>query len=93
MNIGLRIVTRLLFLPLIAGIAYEFLRFSAVHQDNLLIRFITKPNLALQSLTTREPDEDMLAVAICAFEQMRAAEMVAPNVTVRATDVPVSEAI
>ena len=93
MNIWLRIITRLLFLPIIAGIAYEFLRFSAVHQANPIIRFITKPNLALQSLTTREPDETMLAVAICAFEEMRTAEQIGPVVTMEATDVPVSEVI
>lgn len=93
MNIWLRIITRLLFLPVIAGIAYEFLRFSAVHQANPIIRFITKPNLALQSLTTREPDETMLAVAICAFEKMRAAEQVEPAVTMEVTDMPVSEVI
>ena len=80
MNIGFRILSRLLFLPIIAGMAYEFLRFTAVHQSNPIIRFITKPNLALQSLTTREPDEGMLAVAICAFEQMRAAEQVEPQI-------------
>ena len=93
MNIWLRIATRLLFLPIIAGIAYEFLRFSAVHQANPIIRFITRPNLALQSLTTREPDETMLAVAICAFEEMRAAEQAEPQITMEVTDVPVSEAI
>ncbi|MCB8944164.1 MAG: DUF1385 domain-containing protein [Ardenticatenaceae bacterium] len=93
MGIGLRIATRLLFLPIIAGMAYEFLRFSAVHQDNALIRFITKPNLALQSLTTREPDEGMLAVAISAFEQMRAAEQGETGAAVSTADVAVSEAI
>ena len=93
MNIWLRVITRLLFLPLIAGIAYEFLRFSAVRQANPIIRFITKPNLALQSLTTREPDETMLAVAICAFEEMRAAEQTEAAEALAVTDVPVGEVI
>lgn len=70
MNIGVRIVSRLLLLPVIAGISYEFLRFTAAHQDNAFIRLITKPNLALQRLTTREPDTGMLEVAITAFEQV-----------------------
>lgn len=70
MSLGVRIVSRLLLLPVIAGIAYEFLRFSAAHQDNAFIRLITKPNLALQRLTTREPDNGMLEVAITAFKQV-----------------------
>lgn len=65
-----RILSRLVLLPVIAGIAYEFLKFTATHQDNAFIRLITKPNLALQRLTTREPDMDMLAVAIAAFENV-----------------------
>ena len=91
MNIGLRIASRLLFLPIIAGMAYEFLRFTAVHQSNPIIHFITKPNLALQSLTTREPDEGMLAVAICAFEKMRAAEQTAQNIATETTNMPIGE--
>jgi len=70
----LRLVSRIVFLPVIAGIAYEFLRFSAAHQDKALIRLITEPNLALQRLTTKEPDEMMLAVAISAFEEVLASE-------------------
>lgn len=69
-----RIVSRLVLLPVVAGIAYEFLRFTAAHQDNALIRLITKPNLALQRLTTREPDEGMLEVAITAFQEVLAFE-------------------
>lgn len=69
-----RILSRLVLLPVIAGIAYEFLKFTAAHQDNALIRLITRPNLALQRLTTREPDLDMLAVAIAAFENVLAYE-------------------
>lgn len=69
-----RILSRLALLPVVAGIAYEYLRFTAVHQDNALVRLITKPNLALQRLTTREPDLDMLAVAIAAFENVLAYE-------------------
>jgi uncharacterized protein YqhQ len=74
MGILVRIISRLALLPIIAGISYEFLRFSAAHQENALIRLITKPNLALQRLTTREPDLGMLAVAITAFEQVLAFE-------------------
>ena len=48
--------------------------FSAKHQKNAVIRLIIKPNLALQHLTTREPDLEMLAVAISAFKQVIASE-------------------
>lgn len=74
LSLPLRLASRLLLLPVVAGIAYEFIRFSAKHQDNVLIRFITKPNLALQRLTTREPDSSMLEVAITAFQHMMAFE-------------------
>lgn len=69
-----RILSRLILLPIIAGIAYEFLKFTAARQGNALIRLITRPNLALQRLTTREPDMDMLAVAIAAFANVLAYE-------------------
>lgn len=69
-----RLLSRLVLLPVIAGIAYEFLKFTAAHQDNAFIRLLTKPNLAMQRLTTREPDMDMLAVAIAAFENVLAYE-------------------
>lgn len=70
MSIPLRILSRIVLLPVVAGIAYEFIRYTAKHQDNVFIRTITRPNLALQHLTTREPDEEMLAVAIAAFKQV-----------------------
>ena len=74
MALPLRILSRLLLLPVIAGIAYEFLRFTAAHQDNAFIRLITKPNLAMQHLTTAEPDESIIEVAIVAFNHMMAYE-------------------
>ncbi len=80
-NILLRIVSRVVFIPIIAGIGYEFIRFTAKHQDKALIRLITKPNLLMQRLTTREPDEQMLEVAIRAFEQVLASEFAPEPVT------------
>jgi uncharacterized protein YqhQ len=88
MGLLLRIASRLILLPVIAGIAYEFLRFTAANQDKAIIRFITKPNLALQRLTTREPDESMLEVGIAAFEQVLAYEQsqqTAPETTIIAS--------
>jgi uncharacterized protein YqhQ len=74
MTLPVRLLSRVLLLPLIAGIAYEFIRFSARHQDNALIRLLTRPNLAMQRLTTREPDPQMLEVAILALENVLAYE-------------------
>jgi len=67
-----RILSRLLFIPLIVSLVYEFIKFAARHQDNPLLRALVSPGLALQSLTTREPDEEMLEVAIAAFESLLA---------------------
>ena len=70
-----RLLTRLLLLPVVSGLAYEYIRFAARHMDNsAFIRALIKPNLALQKLTTREPSEDMLEVAIKAFTLMYEAE-------------------
>ena len=63
-----RVASRLVLLPVIAGIAYEVLRFTGKHASNPIIRAIIAPNLALQRLTTREPDDDMLEVAIIALQ-------------------------
>jgi len=70
----LRILSRLLFIPVIAALAYEYVKFSAAHGNNPLINLMLKPGLALQRLTTREPDETMLEVAITALERVLAAD-------------------
>jgi uncharacterized protein YqhQ len=69
-----RMVSRLLFLPVLACIAYEYIRWTANHLDSKLVRILIKPNLALQHLTTREPSKDMLEVSIAAFNAMRTDE-------------------
>lgn len=70
-----RLLTRILLLPVVSGLAYENIRFAARHMDDsALIRALIKPNLALQKLTTREPSEDMLEVSIKAFTLMYEAE-------------------
>jgi len=65
-NLLLRLLTRLLFLPLVAGLAYEVLKLAAA-SDKLWARIIRAPGLGLQYLTTREPTPDMIEVAIEAF--------------------------
>ena len=64
--IAWRLISRVVALPLLAGIAYEYIRWTATHLSSPFVRWIVKPNLALQRLTTREPDLDMLEVSIAA---------------------------
>lgn len=66
-NIWLRMVLRLLLVPVIAGVAYEFIRFAGSH-DNAVINVLSKPGLWLQKLTTAEPTDDMIEVAIASVE-------------------------
>jgi len=70
-----RLASRLVLIPVVAGVAFEYIRLTARHLDNPLVRLLIAPNLALQRLTTREPDEHMLEVAIAAFQAMRAGEI------------------
>jgi uncharacterized protein YqhQ len=70
-----RLVSRIVALPLLAGIAYEYIRWTATHLYSPFVRWIVKPNLALQRLTTREPDLEMLEVSIAAFNAMHAKEI------------------
>ncbi len=74
MDFAWRLASRILLIPVIAGIAVEFIRWTANNLKNPLVRLLIKPNLALQSLTTREPDTSMLEVAIESFKTMRKAE-------------------
>lgn len=69
--LALRLLSRVLLIPVIAGLAFEYIRFTARHLQNPLIRLVVAPNLALQRLTTAEPDSDMIRVAIAAFDAMR----------------------
>ena len=66
-TIWLRIVLRLLFLPLVAGVSYEFIRLAG-SSDHPLVQIFSKPGLALQKLTTKEPDYSMIEVAIASVE-------------------------
>ena len=70
-----RLISRVVMIPILAGMAYEYLRWTANHLNYPFVRLIVKPNLALQHLTTREPDEKMLEVAITAFQTMRKTEL------------------
>lgn len=66
-TIWMRMLSRILLVPIVAGISYEVLRLAG-SSDHPLVNLISKPGLALQNLTTREPDDDMVEVAIQAVE-------------------------
>lgn len=70
----LRFVTRLLLIPVVAGISYEILRFSAAHEDHPIMRLLIAPGLALQKMTTREPQNEMVACAIAALKPVLVAD-------------------
>lgn len=61
--------SRVVLLPLIAGISYEFLKWSAKNDQHPLVKLVIAPGLALQRLTTREPDDDQLEVAIRSVQE------------------------
>lgn len=63
----LRLVVRLLLIPVIAGISYEIIRLAG-RTNNIFVRIISAPGMWLQKLTTKEPDDDMIEVAIAAIE-------------------------
>ena len=63
----LRVVVRLLLIPVIAGVSYEFIRLAGT-SENKIIGLLSKPGLAMQRLTTKEPTDDMIEVAIAAVE-------------------------
>jgi uncharacterized protein YqhQ len=73
------IVTRIVFLPLIAGIAYELIRFAGKHSHNRLLMTLLAPGLWLQRLTTREPSLDQLEVSIRALKEVLALEDRSPD--------------
>ena len=63
----LRLLIRLILIPVIAGVSYEFIRLAGRY-DNWLVNLLSKPGLLMQKLTTKEPDEDMIEVAIASVE-------------------------
>lgn len=66
-NVWLRILSRIVLVPVIAGVSYEFLRLAG-RSDNALVNFLSRPGMWMQNLTTSEPDDSMIEVAIEAVE-------------------------
>jgi len=71
----LRIASRILLIPVVAALSYELIKFSSAHRSNpVLYWLVVKPSLWLQSLTTREPDDRMIEVAVTALQRVKAEE-------------------
>jgi uncharacterized protein YqhQ len=76
-NLWTLVASRVLLIPLIAGLSYELIRFAAKHMDRRAVRVLMRPGLALQRLTTREPTLDQLEVAITSLRAVMTAEQLA----------------
>ena len=72
-NLLERILSRVLLMPVVAGIAYEVIRLAG-HSEHSFVKALIKPGLALQYMTTREPEDDQIEVAIRALEEVRPSE-------------------
>jgi len=69
-NVLLRLLSRIVLIPLVAMLSYEFIRILGKYEKNPIIRVISKPNLWLQNLTTNPPADDMVEVALRAFHRL-----------------------
>lgn len=79
-DLWLRVISRIVLIPVIAAIGYEYIKFSARYADNRVLRLLLIPGLALQKLTTRQPTEDQLEVAISALKGVVEADAVKESV-------------
>jgi uncharacterized protein YqhQ len=69
-----RILSRIVLIPVVAGVAYEFLKLGAAHSNNRFVKILLVPGMAVQKMTTREPDLSMLEVAIASLKRVLAIE-------------------
>ena len=88
-NVLLRLLSRVVLIPVVAMVAYELIRVSAARPQHPVLRWLIVPGLLLQRLTTREPDLDMLEVAIAALVPVLQAD----GVTVNAASTPSSVSV
>jgi uncharacterized protein YqhQ len=68
------LVSRIIVIPVVAGLAFEFIMWSARHQDSALVRALVWPGLQMQKLTTREPSDDMVEVAMASLGKVLSME-------------------
>ncbi|MBO5588013.1 MAG: DUF1385 domain-containing protein, partial [Acidaminococcaceae bacterium] len=84
-NLVERILSRILLMPVVAGISYELIRFAGKNNDKPWVHRMIMPGLLLQKLTTREPDDEMIEVAIASVkavlpeEELQKVEMKVPD--------------
>jgi hypothetical protein len=81
-TLWIMVLSRIILVPVIAGLGYEFIHFGANHADNMFMKILMTPGLWIQALTTREPDNEQLEVAITALQAAVEAdqEIAAPTV-------------
>jgi uncharacterized protein YqhQ len=78
------VLSRVIVIPLVAGLAFEFIMWSAKHQDSAIVRALVWPGLQLQKLTTREPTDDQVEVAMASLKKVLTKEdeaSIAPDAT------------
>lgn len=73
-TLGMRLLSRVILLPLVAGISYEFIKLAGKYPHNKILRILSAPGMWLQKLTTGEPDDSQLEVAIRALNGVLEAE-------------------
>jgi uncharacterized protein YqhQ len=76
-SLPILVLSRVVLIPVIAGIAYEVIRFAARHMDKVWVRAAMKPGLTLQKLTTREPSLEQLEVAIASLRAVMTSQQLA----------------
>jgi uncharacterized protein YqhQ len=81
-TLWLVILSRIVLVPVIAALSYEFIHFGANHADNIIIKILLSPGMWLQALTTREPDDKQLEVGIAAMKAAIEGDMDVPPVVV-----------
>jgi len=69
-NFATRLSYRIILIPVIASISYELLKISDRYKKSMVMKILTMPGLGIQCLTTRKPDEDMIAVALKAVQEV-----------------------
>jgi len=84
----IKIISRIVLVPVVAGIAYELMRLGAANYRYHVVRWLLAPGLALQGLTTREPDDDMIECAIAALQRVLLRDELALTTETGAADAP-----
>ena len=77
-SLALKLLSRIVLMPVIAGISYEVIRFAA-RRESIILKWMTQPGLWLQRVTTREPDDAQLEIAIRALDEALVLERAEPQ--------------